>query len=348
MDLFSFFDVDDQGDGALENQDVIAKASRPQLNPKQQGQRKGRSAGDADRVRVRCALADLGKHVAACLDGFKQCGQCWYGKMHAKWRSRFPWLDSATCDGVWGAGCKLCARAGAQSSFAAYAVNSRICLQAQNLKHHSATKQHIRAVQLSLNMQPAADPKAMPSESNLQKVLEHRLAGQSLRSGLPGVAAGSKLKRMQWCLAESKRDMHREFLAKASSVALHYDESLGNLSVFFTASNAHLKVRQGLMAVLPSGNGSADIALRVKRAVTIMCTRGLGAPPRRHVAEVQDPKVDCELRDSIIQKVELLNADAAADEQRASRLLQDGIMVNAKLKRKDVTHAARRTSQPLQ
>lgn len=80
------------------------------------------------------------------------------------------------------------------------------------------------------------------------------------------------------------------------------------------------------------------------------CTRGFGAPPRRSGVALA-ANLDEDLRQHICQRVELLTADAASDEQLAARRLRGGagdpaaVFPNVRAQVRDPTHGARRCPQ---
>ncbi len=159
---------------------------------------------------------------------------------------------------------------------------------------------------------------------------------------------------MLFCLAESKRKLQRAFLAKSAVLVLHQDVRDGKLLVRFRASDHALHVARGILGCerLESfGVGAHGLAKACRAIIQKASTALFGAP---HLLASRcaraAPNLCRALEDHIAKHVEVLNADAAADEQAAARLLGKAstqqlqpYFPNLKLVKKDATHAVKRT-----
>ena len=92
----------------------------------------------------------------------------------------------------------------------------------RNLVRHEETFIHKAAIAF-LTESPADDAGLLPSVSTFKNTLHLTQSGRASSSSIIGGA--KKLRTLQWCLAESKRSMHLEFLLKdAMSISLSCDK----------------------------------------------------------------------------------------------------------------------------
>ena len=149
-----------------------------------------------------------------------------------------------------------------------------------------------------------------------------------------------------WCLAEAIRDIHRERCADAICFGLHSDGADKRLSVQYTCVHKEtLITRQGHLGMMhDSGTGSDAIVVGILNCLDRFCTRRANPPRGVHAI----PALDEELYQQMVNGTQLLDADAASDEQRALRSIQQALP-NVRYRLRDKTHASRRlTSKPWQ
>lgn len=145
----------------------------------------------------------------------------------------------------------------------------------------------------------------------------------SVTADIPAVGKRKKVAMMRWCLAEAIRKQDREFLARAECVSLQQDVRGTRFLVRFRAIDNDLAVRTGvfqLTKLVASPDLPGAVALRQATMASLLhfCSERL--PPSyasRQATEQQQQKPDFDLAGSLVQKVEAIAADAAADEQLA-------------------------------
>ena len=131
-----------------------------------------------------------------------------------------------------------------------------------------------------------------------------------------------KLIKMKFCLAEAIRVQTRLWLRTARSMTTHSDASKGRLLVRGQMCGEDLCPRHVLLGTANLADDFESSALGVASAV-VACLRDLATPMLgAPFAAAEDPDVDTDLLAHICDIVEVFNADAAADEQLAGRLLQ--------------------------
>ena len=220
------------------------------------------------------------------------------------------------------------------------------------LRHHRSTK-HNNYVATYLN-KAERHGKAPPTDQ-FQAVMAHvveRGAHGKLKqrrlNGPPDTLAfplgWSKRRRMEWCLAEAKRNLDREFLRQATVASLMVDARNGSLLVRLAAADAQLNTRSMVLGLKHQYGSRAEHAQKAVMAVIQdMCTGGRGAPGRQG-----NVMCDADLAEHIRQIVEVFAADAASDEQLAGRELQSpanggpAMLPNLKIVVRDKAHASRR------
>jgi hypothetical protein len=204
--------------------------------------------------------------------------------------------------------------------------------------------------------------------------LEHfRLVWNSLRngshmaSGIEGVGSYSKCCKVAWCLYETLREADADFLVKtAQTIWLARDARKQRHLTRFRAvgfKGGEIVSRVGILgqfkdfATDVAGIADATVAI-VKAAVT----KGLDKPQgikedarcalngNAHGASDPDAEGHAKI---VLQKIEALTVDAAADEVLAGELMrgrcnlqEDNIVCpNLKIVVRDKTHASHRTTQ---
>lgn len=165
-----------------------------------------------------------------------------------------------------------------------------------------------------------------PTVDEFKKVLQRRLDSPKEGYGALGREHRSKQEKLRTCLAEAMVTLDRNFLQNAQCIALHQDGKAHELVVRFRAVDGQLNQRTGLLGMKSLGehSGGAHLARVTQDIVSEFCTGD--AQFEKHFKSV----------------VELLNADAAGDENVCLRILKREAFQNVKAYTKDRTHAARR------
>jgi hypothetical protein len=309
----------------------------------------------------------------------ESCARCRFAKHHKRWGAKLPlvpgspslgtWLASRVKeddDKAWGVGCIACGAldegsddAGQRSGFSAYEVVSLRTLQLQHFKKHAACKRHQQSVKqfvARLGVDAATSEtsdtanSSAPSEAEFEEVLKQRLLGVPTAKGVQEVGQKDKIRKMCFCLSEAARMLDRAWLSNCRCIALHQDEKKPRLLLRFTASADSLETRDGFLAIARDiGTGSRNVRDATEKALRRFCTLGLGAPPRCKDKSFSGV-FDASLFDQLRGKVELYNADAAADEQLAGEYCRtvplkndlQPLFPNLRLVVKDKAHASRR------
>ena len=195
------------------------------------------------------------------------------------------------------------------------ATSFRAC----HFARHQATAKHKRATcdpakLLAIQAPPVAD---------FERVLAAFKKGKANGDeGIENVGKRKKLIKMKFCLAEAIRVQTRLWLRTARSMTTHSDASKGRLLVRGQMCGEDLCPRHVLLGTANLADDFESSALGVASAV-VACLRDLATPMLgAPFAAAEDPDVDTDLLAHICDIVEVFNADAAADEQLAGRLLQ--------------------------
>lgn len=288
----------------------------------------------ADKVVTPTVAGDL-KHVSGCKDD--DCGRCKYLSLQQAW-SKFDWLGAKITNGVWGAGCMLCRAVHGKTAFGRFELRSSDQLQSCRFHRHAKRRVHLRAVDQVLGGGTAVEDGA-PSLKEFQDVLQDRRNNTSLNVCVKNIAKRMKKQKMQWCLAEGKRDMCREFLGGAESISMAQDGSKGELTCRFRAVNGNLDIMTGQYGhAAPDGTKTTNTIASVKVILKNFCTRGFGVPGNAK----KEPEFDEPLETHIKEITEFIVADAASDEVATLRALVDQVFKNCHNCEKDVTHAIKR------
>ena len=130
------------------------------------------------------------------------------------------------------------------------------------------------------------------------------------------------------------------------------DERNGRLLIKHSASNAHLDVRVGCLALLrDAGVTSRGVAEAVHAAVIRFCTRR-ALPPGLHAGKVRTHP-NQHVQDHIRKHIEMFTADGASNEQLAGKMLHptslrgelDLKLPALRLVLRDKAHATRRIAE---
>ena len=206
----------------------------------------------------------------------------------------------------------------------------RLC----HAKKHADTPLHQRAVaellQHDVFSTDIKSTRAPPMQSMMDVWAElHKGASMRCVAELQTYGGRTKVEAIQTCLSEACLAHDRKMLADATVLAIHQDVRQGMMQVRYSACLPDWTVQKGLLGLdLNPGTLSSEICETIKRIVQRLCT--------------VDGQFDNNLFDSIASKVELLDADAAPDEQRSLRLLTTHVFPNVKAQVRDPAHCARR------
>lgn len=246
---------------------------------------------------------------------------------HVSWQKTMSWLVSDDGkDGLFEIKCAVCA-ASKQSNEFAKGVRSIPLLG--NLRRHDKSYQHKDAMaKCGLGNEP--DLKAPDAKS-----FHQCLTALSTNPKLSFRASGHRSHevKLRECLSSAMFHRDKTFLAGAASIALHQDVKQHVLFIRFKACRMDLEVHSGLLGAASLGTSSGATALvdTVSKILDSFCGE------------------DTALLQHIRHHIELLNADAASDEQLSLRLLCQRLLPNVLARTRDRTHAARRIlSRPWQ
>ena len=189
-----------------------------------------------------------------------------------------------------------------------------------------------------------------PTAQDFAKVLQAVQQGRP--DGVPGVAARSKARKLQFCVFEAMREHWREQLRGAASISLLRDERHKRLLLRFRCSNLDLQVTEGTFGQLKCNYSSSALGLAEAtwRLLREFCTPGsLDARPAA-------PPMDSDLFEHIRLHIHSTTVDSASNEvtcaQDMAAVLEadlgglskgERLLPQHKLIIRDRAHAARRT-----
>ena len=293
-------------------------------------------------------------HKLSCKD--RDCARCKYIRLAPRWKKKCRLMYGSTSIGSWigdkrennewkGAGCIVCNQSGDSNAFARFEIASIGQLQLINFETHQQCKGHRQATAKFFG-KPFAEEHDAPSTDAFRKVLRYRREGNPLRAGIVGVGHAKKLKKMQWCLAESLREIDAKHFRKALSVAVHMDGKGHRLGATYAILTSDLVLRRGVLGhtnLHKQGRGTIAIVNSMKQVLEDACTKHLGAPKRNDRHAHVEPVLDRALHKHLMDHLEVLDSDAASDETAAKRMLKSaGCFPNLKLIIKDPAHGATR------
>ena len=197
--------------------------------------------------------------------------------------------------------------------------------------------------------------------------LGQREARWHARGGIEGVGGANRVKKGAWCLYEVLREADAAFLLHtAQTIWLARDARKQRLLIRFRAvgfKNGELVSRVGVLGQAKEyGTDAAGIVDATLDIVKAAVTKGqdrpaglgnaLGASVHNANAHGASDSSEADAA-TVLQKVEALTVDAAADEVLAGELMrgrcdighEQGMCPNLKLVVRDKTHASRRTTQ---
>lgn len=312
-------------------------------------------------------------HREAC-QHHTSCARCNFAERKTLWQPRFlidrmdpsrgSWvkvgIDSMTKQA--GLGCVVCEHAKMEGSKWAHCGITDGHVRTSQLTQHSRCRAHKAAVAKFIDT--AADNELFsgvqpPSAEQLRQTLAAVRSGRKHgATGIPGIGKGGKVRRMVACLAEGHRMVHRKFLRSAGTISLHQDGRKGRLVIRYRACNENLEVKSGTLGQVSLAKefgelGAVAIAQGTMKMISNFCTPRASMPRIRQHTRNRKAKPDTALVTHFKRKVELMDTDAAADEQKAHKLLRGeddgdtavpGDLPNCKIHNLDKAHSARRTA----
>lgn len=329
----------------------------------------------AKRKRVNHCCLDTAndRHLKICRKGVSSCAQCAYlarpGFFNKLTAMQDPgaaegtvsgifWLKAGIAeDGGWGLGCTACAHAKIASPWAQGVAGRKPPLKPYALLRHAQTQLHIRAAALFLKV-PGCKLVNAPSMDEFRKALEQLAAqGASIRRLQGRGCSSDKAVLLKWCLVEATRQINREFLAKAKTIALCRDARRQRLVIRFGAANDSMEVRRGVLGVArDQGDKAGDIVKATRAVIKSLCVEN-SDPPRHYKGPA--PTFNKQLFSHVCDHIEIVVSDAAANELlageigrgRRSKELETGkgsltklLTPNLKLLTRDASHSFRRTA----
>lgn len=302
------------------------------------------------------------------------CAHCNWAEMKELWLPQFPLDPEEPTRGSWlelgrdprtkrpGLGCTCCKRYKVPGKWGRSGV-VRGNVTITSLYQHAASLAHQTAVKAFLT--DNTDMLCIrgirpPTVEEFQRLLNAARAGKCRGpEGVDGVGKAKKVRKMLWCVAEGHRAVHRNFLRTCGTISLHQDGRRGRLLLRYRACDSALNVKCGTLGQVSlakdggdlGGLGIADGTVKVLKK---FCT-DFANPPftsrqcQRDVSKCQ-PRLDAPLFRLVKRKAEMLDTDAAADEQRAHKVLKHGTraapaeLPNLKVHNLDKAHSSRRTA----
>ena len=265
------------------------------------------------------------------------------------------WLEAAPRHHrPWGVGCRVCRETAQKNTGQKGSVSYRWAnfdvrganLTTQNIRRHMLRKNHLVAKACLIGGKTHV--LGSPPLVEFQKILQDSQKGLS-HSSSQDIAHRHKVSQMRWCLAEAIKDIERSNIKRAIAIALHQDARSQLFLVRYAAVMKDMSVVRGVLGTAKNfGTTSDDICQATINICKSFCTPRL-LPPR---TGNRPSTMDLELFEHLRSIVEVVDADAAADEQRALRILQGSaksmtlachkFFPNLKVILRDRTHAATR------
>jgi hypothetical protein len=259
------------------------------------------------------------KTCDGCQD--RSCEACRYRRLKPQWVKHLsvmkdgkPWLKTGSRSDGLSIGCVACRAECKKTGVGAtpwsmFEISGLV--QLCSIVLHEKSKRHQQASSVTGGPSTAA----VPTVDEFHKVLRAREEHKSLEAGVDGVATRKKFQRMQFCIAEARREIARKAMRTATTIVLHQDGRSPRLLTRFVTCSERLIVTRGSMPhakhYRPDYRSVADETME---AIRIFCTPFHGAPPRPRV-QVRLPQLDEALEGHIKKTVEVLSADAAASQQ---------------------------------
>ena len=300
------------------------------------------------------------RHFKGC--SAPRCRRCRAAVNFTFYISTYPWLTVATTPEGLRYGCSVCAAAGLQGVWGtgAASIQKRSCLRRhEKSKSHQVAKAKLAGQVQEVNGHWGVAGRIVPSAAVMKKVRQSVRGGEAIgEQGVDGVGGRKKVRKIKFVLAEAYREIMRRFLKEAEAISLHQDARAGYLMMRFQASDVDMNKMIGLLGIADIAKDFRPSANGIKDATHVLIDR-FWTPsyhnpyPRRGAKG----KLKKRSRQQMALKVEVFDADAAADEQKAGRKLKTdsydapggsnaddyiSTLSNIKIFNKDTTHAARR------
>ena len=249
-------------------------------------------------------------HAKGCPDP-ASCWRCLFLRNQEEWEASSPIQADGITIGTWlvltagddaadaGLGCVVCNKAAMDSAFARGTVSTPFL---SNIKRRHASLQHQRALKvIGFTNSQQADKDCLGLDV-FKQALDHRLNKFSLRQGIGGE---NPCGREKWCLAESDREITRDFIRRASAIAIAQDGRQNRLLMRFSAKGI-----LGAQEVI--GETISNVVVAMERVIERFATPGWGGPCAQ--------EMDSSLREHLRNSVMIFVADAASNEQGAGRV----------------------------
>ena len=254
---------------------------------------------------------------------------------HQKWQSKtvlplvnLSWLSKGDNGCLGCLACKLTKQA---NEYGNYEV--QMGTNFSNVKRHAKRDQHqLALVKLGLIDVEDEDEEKAPSQEAFLKVAAGRLKGPiAWRHGEGGVGGRKKVTNMVKCLSQAMFEADRRFLARAGSIVLHMDVRALKLMIRFRAANSKLEGRRGILGIVQLTRTTATVLqAALKQALRDLCTGPFTGG------------FDEGIYKHIIKHIEVLDMDAASDEQCSAREIKKDLLTGVKAIMKDKAHGSRR------
>jgi len=276
----------------------------------------------------------------------------------------------------WGVGCRVChaqlagkpvkPRRRAVPSLATYTVRTRNGVKFAAFLQHQALFSHRAAVLKFLGLKVGAEEDVSllggaPPKGHFAVAFDHFRKGNSARKGASVTTPAGKaeelgrwkLCRLGWCCAEAMKDMDRDYIKGAVTLALLRDEKAPRLHLRFTGCDEKLVTRAGWLGQAhvpkhaPAGSSGLVLTEATESIITAFATRRSGAPGGGSGRPCNNA-----LKRRICNITEMIGADAAEDEMVSTRdmrrpLREDmaPLTPNVRAVVRDHTHGVRRLTR---
>lgn len=278
---------------------------------------------------------DLGETIPGRMAKKKPDQEDIWERNHQKWQSKtllplvnLSWLSKGDNGCLGCLACKLTKQA---NEYGNYEV--QMGTNFSNAKRHATSDQRqLALVKLGLIDVEDEDEEKAPSQEAFLKVAAGRLKGPiAWRHGEGGVGGRKKVTNMVKCLSQAMFEADRRFLERAGSIVLHMDVRALKLMIRFRAANSKLEGRRGILGIVQLTRTTATVLqAALKQALRDFCTSpfkgGFDEGTFKH----------------IIKHIEVLDMDAASDEQCSAREIKKDLLTGVKAIMKDKAHGSRR------
>ena len=155
----------------------------------------------------------------------------------------------------------------------------------------------------------------------------------------------TKLRKLEWCMAEAVREQFRRFILTACSATLTQDGRGKHLLVMLNACSEALETKNVCISLVATQGGATNLCLATIRAIEELCTPGYGRPGKP--AGSPPDEADANLLNHLTSIITWWLTDAAYDECAAGELLTSSAEAraafpNLKVVGRERAHASRR------